>query len=70
MLAVNKIVVYEMYYLSLWQNVNWVLCVVHTAILISNNCDDPNKQWLCIVDEYVDLEYAVQINAVSLTRFT
>ncbi len=45
-------------------------CVVHTAILISNNCDDPNKQCMCIVNEYVGLVYAVQINAVGLTRFT
>ncbi len=44
--------------------VNWVLCVVHTAILISNNCDDPNKQCMCIVDEYVILEYAVLVLAV------
>ncbi len=50
--------------------VNRILCVVHTAIIISNNCDDPNKQCMCKVDEYVDLEYAVQINAVSLTKFT
>ncbi len=35
-------------------------------ILISNNCDDANKLCMWIVDEYVDLVYAVQINAVRL----
>ncbi len=50
--------------------VNWVLYVVHTVILISSNCDDPNKKCMCIVYEYVVLEYVVQISAVSQTCFT